>query len=40
MKPAEIVLRRGDGKRGRIMEGVNPIKIYFKHICNSMTITC
>jgi deoxyadenosine/deoxycytidine kinase len=28
MKTVEIVLRRG-----RTMEGINPNKIYFKHIC-------
>jgi hypothetical protein len=32
MKPAEIVLRRGEGRRRRIMEGVNLIKIFHKHI--------
>jgi hypothetical protein len=31
MKPVEIVLRSGRGK-GRMMEGINPTKIYFKHI--------
>jgi hypothetical protein len=33
MKPVEIVLRRGEKGRGRMMEGVNPVKIYFKHVC-------
>jgi hypothetical protein len=28
----EIVLRRGEGGRGRTMEGINPTKIYYKHI--------
>jgi hypothetical protein len=28
----EIVLRKGEGERGRTMEGVNPTKIYFKHM--------
>jgi hypothetical protein len=30
MKPVEIVLRR---ERRIMMEGVNPNKIYFKHLC-------
>jgi hypothetical protein len=33
MKPVEIVLRKGEGERGRRMEGVNSTKIYFRHIC-------
>jgi hypothetical protein len=33
MKPVEIVLRGGEGERGRRMEGANPTKIYRKHIC-------
>jgi hypothetical protein len=33
MKPVEIVLRREEEGRGRRMEGVNPTKIYCKHIC-------
>jgi hypothetical protein len=33
MKPVEIVLRRGKRGRGRMMERVNLIKIYCKHIC-------
>jgi hypothetical protein len=32
MKPVEIVLRRGEEGRGRMMEGVNLAKIYCKHI--------
>jgi hypothetical protein len=28
----EIVLRRGGERRQRIMEGVNPTKIYFNHM--------
>jgi hypothetical protein len=34
MKSVEIVLRNGLGEGGRMMEGVNPAKKYFKHICN------
>jgi hypothetical protein len=33
MKPDEIVLRSGEKGRRRMMEVVNLIKIYFKHIC-------
>jgi hypothetical protein len=37
MKPVEIVLRRRGGVRrrgrGRMTEGVNPTKIYYKHTC-------
>jgi hypothetical protein len=33
MKPVEIVLKRGAGGWGKILEGVNLIKIYCKHIC-------
>jgi methylphosphotriester-DNA--protein-cysteine methyltransferase len=33
MKSVEIVLRREEGGRGRMMEGVNLTKIYCKHIC-------
>jgi hypothetical protein len=33
MKPVEIVLRRGKRERGKMMEEVNPTKIYFKHEC-------
>jgi hypothetical protein len=46
MKPIEIILRKGEGIRGRMMEGVDPTKIYFKHICEyhsispSTTIIC
>jgi hypothetical protein len=29
----EIVLRRGRGDEGALMEGVNLIKTHFKHIC-------
>jgi hypothetical protein len=29
----EIVLRRGEGGWGRMMEGVNLIKIHYKHMC-------
>jgi hypothetical protein len=32
MEPLEIVLRSGEGERGRMMEGVNPTKVYFEHI--------
>jgi hypothetical protein len=33
MKSVEIILRKVEGRRGRMMEGVNLIKIYCKHIC-------
>jgi hypothetical protein len=33
MRSIEIVLRRGEEKRGRTMERVNPTEIYLKHIC-------
>jgi hypothetical protein len=33
MKPVEIVLRRGEDRRGIMMKGVNTTKIYCKHIC-------
>jgi hypothetical protein len=33
MKPIEIVLRRGEGRKRRTMEGVNLTKIYCKHTC-------
>jgi hypothetical protein len=33
MKSVEIVLRSGEEGRGRTMEGVNPSKAYYKHIC-------
>jgi hypothetical protein len=34
MKPLEIVIKRGGRReRGRMMEGVNPTKIYYKCIC-------
>jgi hypothetical protein len=32
MKPVEIVLEGAEGRRQRMMKGVNPTKIYFKHI--------
>jgi hypothetical protein len=32
MKPVGIVVRSGERERGRTTEGVNPTKIYFKHI--------
>jgi hypothetical protein len=32
MKSIEIFLRRGEERRGRMMEGVDPRKIYCKHI--------
>jgi hypothetical protein len=32
MKPVEMVLRRGEGGRRKMIEEVNPTKIYFKHI--------
>jgi hypothetical protein len=32
-KPVEIIFRRGGGRWGRMMEGVNLINIYWKHIC-------
>jgi hypothetical protein len=32
MKPVEIILRREEGRQGRVMEGLNVIKIYHKHI--------
>jgi hypothetical protein len=38
MKPVEIVLRRGEGGRGR-MEGGNPTKVYFKHICKYCNVS-
>jgi hypothetical protein len=33
IKLAEIILRREKGRWGRMMEGVNVIKIHCKHIC-------
>jgi hypothetical protein len=33
MKPFEIVLRVGEGGRGRTLEVVNLTKIFCKHIC-------
>jgi hypothetical protein len=33
MKPVEIVLRSREGGSGRMMEEINLIKIYHKHIC-------
>jgi hypothetical protein len=33
MKSVEIVLRRKAGGRGRMMEGINPTRIYSKHMC-------
>jgi hypothetical protein len=33
MTPVKIVLRRGGGGRGRMMEEVNPTKVFFKNIC-------
>jgi hypothetical protein len=33
MKPIEIVPRSGGGRRGKMIEGMNPTKIYCKHIC-------
>jgi hypothetical protein len=32
MKPVEIVLRKEEGRRGRMTDGVNLTKIYCKHI--------
>jgi hypothetical protein len=39
MKPIEIVLRRGEKGRGRMMEGVNLTKIHCKHICKYHNIS-
>jgi methylphosphotriester-DNA--protein-cysteine methyltransferase len=39
MKPVEIVLRRREERRGRTMEGVNPTKIYCKHICKYCNVS-
>jgi hypothetical protein len=39
LKPIEIVLRRVGEKRGRMMEGVNLTKIYYKHICKYHNIS-
>jgi hypothetical protein len=33
MKPVEIILRRGKGETGRMIVGINLIKIYCKHKC-------
>jgi hypothetical protein len=33
MKPIKIVQRNEEGGGGRIMEGVNPMKIYCKLVC-------
>jgi hypothetical protein len=33
MKPVEIVPRSREGGCGRMIEGVNLIKTYYKHIC-------
>jgi hypothetical protein len=38
MKPAENFLRRGKGWEG-IMEGVNLIKIYCKHLCKCHSVS-
>jgi hypothetical protein len=38
MKPVEIVLRR-EGGRGRTIEGVNPTKIYCKHVCKYYNVS-
>jgi hypothetical protein len=32
MKPVEIIPRRGEGIERRMMEVVNPTKVYFKYI--------
>jgi hypothetical protein len=39
MKPFKIILRRGEEGWGKIMEGLNLIKVYFKHIwkCHNET---
>jgi hypothetical protein len=39
MKPVENFLRRWQGRQGRMMEWVNPTKIYFKHICKYYNIS-
>jgi hypothetical protein len=39
MKPVEIVLRRREDGRGRMMEGVKLIKIYHKHICKYCNVS-
>jgi hypothetical protein len=39
MKPVEIVLRRGEEERGKIMKGVDPAKIYFKHTYKYLNIS-
>jgi hypothetical protein len=33
MEPVEIVLRKGEKEWERMMEGVNLVKIHYKHIC-------
>jgi hypothetical protein len=38
MKTVEIVLRRENRERGKVMEGVNSTKIYFKHKCKYNTV--
>jgi hypothetical protein len=39
MKPVEIVLRRGEEGRGRMMEGVNLTEIHCKHICKYHSVS-
>jgi hypothetical protein len=39
MKPVEIVLRRAEGGRRRMMEGVNLTTIYCKHICKYCNVS-
>jgi hypothetical protein len=39
MKPVKIVLRRGEERRGRMMERVNLTKIYFKHVFKYVNVS-
>jgi hypothetical protein len=39
MKTVKIVLKSRRGGRGKMMEGVNPAKIYYKHIGEHHTIS-
>jgi hypothetical protein len=38
MKTVEIVLWKGEGGIGRMVERVNPTKIYFKNICQHHSV--
>jgi hypothetical protein len=41
VKPVEIVLRREEGGSRQKIEGINPTKIYCKHICKYHSVsTC